>query len=207
MSKNSREKILTAGKKEFAKYGYSKSSIRNICKAADVNIALVRYYFKDKEGLYRELIQSFFMEKQKLMIDKPITPFENNPEAKLKSFLTNVLTTMDPEGEDYWMKAIMKFEMIEHGILMDELFSKIFFNDLNFLKSIYAEITNLKSSSIIVQQLAEFTLANCIFYTMNDSFFLLLHHGKRPNKKYYIELTNTIYSVCMAGAMSLRKTN
>lgn len=37
----------------FATQGYAKTSIRQICAAADVNISAISYYFKDKAGLYR----------------------------------------------------------------------------------------------------------------------------------------------------------
>lgn len=41
----------------FAKDGYDATSIRTISSAADKNSSLIAYYFKNKEGLYREVIK------------------------------------------------------------------------------------------------------------------------------------------------------
>jgi len=54
---SAREKILICAEKLFIEKGYSNTSIRDVCKAAGVNIALINYYFTSKERLYKELIK------------------------------------------------------------------------------------------------------------------------------------------------------
>lgn len=41
----------------FAKYGYAATSIRRIASVAGKNSSLISYYFKNKEGLYREVFK------------------------------------------------------------------------------------------------------------------------------------------------------
>src|SRR6476469_1535495 len=48
-----RERLLHAALRLFAEHGYAKTSTRDIAKAADINIASIKYYFGDKAGLYR----------------------------------------------------------------------------------------------------------------------------------------------------------
>jgi TetR/AcrR family transcriptional regulator, regulator of cefoperazone and chloramphenicol sensitivity len=48
-----RSRILSAALKLFAEQGFKKTSIRDIAKYSEANIASVSYYFGDKEGLYR----------------------------------------------------------------------------------------------------------------------------------------------------------
>ena len=50
---HARERLLLAGLRLFAEQGYAKTSIRQICLAASVNVASVSYYFGNKAGLYR----------------------------------------------------------------------------------------------------------------------------------------------------------
>lgn len=52
-SKNSREKILLAALELFVLQGYSKTSTREIADRAEVNLSSIKYYFGDKEGLYK----------------------------------------------------------------------------------------------------------------------------------------------------------
>ncbi len=55
-SEKTRERILAAAKREFARRGYEGARTGSIAKEAGVNSALIHYYFKSKEGLYLELL-------------------------------------------------------------------------------------------------------------------------------------------------------
>ena len=51
-----REDILDVAERLFAEQGFEAVSIREISKEADINIAMVSYYFGSKEKLYEEVI-------------------------------------------------------------------------------------------------------------------------------------------------------
>jgi len=53
-----RDKILRATEKLFAKKGFSSTTTREIAKAANVNNALIHYYFNGKKELYKSVIQT-----------------------------------------------------------------------------------------------------------------------------------------------------
>jgi TetR/AcrR family transcriptional regulator len=48
--------ILKAAEGLFASRGYAETPIRDIARAAGVNSALIHYYFKNKDGLYRAIL-------------------------------------------------------------------------------------------------------------------------------------------------------
>jgi TetR/AcrR family transcriptional regulator, regulator of cefoperazone and chloramphenicol sensitivity len=48
-----RERLLLAALRLFADQGFARTSTREIAQAAGANVAAIRYYFGDKEGLYR----------------------------------------------------------------------------------------------------------------------------------------------------------
>ena len=48
-----RERLLMAALRLFADQGFARTSTREIAQAAGANVAAIRYYFGDKEGLYR----------------------------------------------------------------------------------------------------------------------------------------------------------
>src|SRR5580700_8874639 len=52
-----REKLLDAAGRVFAKRGYYSTTVREICVAAGANVAAVNYHFGDKLGLYTEAVQ------------------------------------------------------------------------------------------------------------------------------------------------------
>jgi AcrR family transcriptional regulator len=50
-----RDKLLAAARELFLKYGYRAVSSRQIAGAANANVAMIRYYFGGKPGLYKEV--------------------------------------------------------------------------------------------------------------------------------------------------------
>lgn len=48
-----RNKILLTALKLFAEHGFERATVRQIAKAAQVNVSAISYYFGDKVGLYR----------------------------------------------------------------------------------------------------------------------------------------------------------
>ncbi|SDT02560.1 transcriptional regulator, TetR family [Paenibacillaceae bacterium GAS479] len=57
-----RARILRAAKSLFASQGFDKTTIRQICEAADANIALVSYHFGGKEGVFIAIFDTYFPE-------------------------------------------------------------------------------------------------------------------------------------------------
>lgn len=100
------EKIKTAAIKVFLEKGFDATTIRDIAKEADLNCALMNYYFRSKEKLFRsileEMTQLFFKgiieifnqpislrNKLNKLIDHDFEMFKKNP--KLANFVLNEL--------------------------------------------------------------------------------------------------------------------
>jgi hypothetical protein len=56
MSVNTKLKILKIAAREFAQNGYRKTTIRDVCIKAGVNVAAVNYHFSGKAELYRQTV-------------------------------------------------------------------------------------------------------------------------------------------------------
>lgn len=53
---SARERLLAEATRLFAEKGYAGTSTREICLAAQANVAAIHYHFGGKEGLYREVM-------------------------------------------------------------------------------------------------------------------------------------------------------
>lgn len=53
-----KQKIMQVATVLFADHGYDGTSIRDIAKLAEVNVASVNYYFSSKEKLFQEILKS-----------------------------------------------------------------------------------------------------------------------------------------------------
>ncbi|OBZ08657.1 MULTISPECIES: TetR/AcrR family transcriptional regulator [Bacillales] len=69
-------RILLAAKKLFAKNGFEKTTVRQICEEAGANIALVSYHFGGKENMFGALFENFFPNDQIAGIDSTLNPVE-----------------------------------------------------------------------------------------------------------------------------------
>jgi AcrR family transcriptional regulator len=55
-----RRRLIDVGTRQFAAHGYKHVTIRAICEEARANVAAVNYHFRDKMGLYCEVLDSAF---------------------------------------------------------------------------------------------------------------------------------------------------
>jgi AcrR family transcriptional regulator len=51
-----RDKLLEAAGRVFADRGYDAATVRDICRLAHANVAAVNYHFRDKQGLYTQVL-------------------------------------------------------------------------------------------------------------------------------------------------------
>lgn len=73
----SKARILDAATVLFAQKGFKGTSIREICKAANVNLCMVSYYWGGKQELYRGIIDNL-LEKQ-IEYSKSFLDLNKNP--------------------------------------------------------------------------------------------------------------------------------
>lgn len=56
-SERTRERLIDAAGEMFAELGFHHTTVRQICTRAGANIAAVNYHFRDKTGLYTEVVR------------------------------------------------------------------------------------------------------------------------------------------------------
>ena len=52
-----RQRLLQAAAEVFAARGFRQATVREICRRAQANLAAVNYHFRDKEGLYADVLE------------------------------------------------------------------------------------------------------------------------------------------------------
>jgi AcrR family transcriptional regulator len=61
-----RAKILAAAEELFAERGFEATTVRDIATASGMNLAMIHYYFGNKEGLYRTIFEEKLAEIQRI---------------------------------------------------------------------------------------------------------------------------------------------
>lgn len=70
----SRLRILEAARAEFAEKGFDGARVESIAQRAEVNKALIYYYFKSKDELLEELLHNFLEERRQARMQVPHDP-------------------------------------------------------------------------------------------------------------------------------------
>lgn len=64
-----RSKIAAAAEELFAARGYGDTAVRDIARKAGVNAAMIHYYFRSKEGLYKSILEGAASKVRTLLVD------------------------------------------------------------------------------------------------------------------------------------------
>lgn len=119
--------ILKEARFLFAEKGFEATSLREIATKADVNVAMVAYYFGDKEGLYLTCIAEFARGRLDLVKEIFTAPASREDfEVKFKLFLQTVFATLANESD--MVRIIMREVQTRRE---KSSFSDSIFNSLN----------------------------------------------------------------------------
>ena len=158
-----REKILDAAGLVFAERGYKSATIRQICQAAEVNVAAVNYYFGDKQQLYLEAVKQAHC---RLSTQFPLPPWpeETPPARKLNGFIRAMLTRMIGGKASAWEQQLMLREVLHPTSACRELVDGYFRPQLELLRNIVGELLPEDSAAHRVRQVAFSIIGQCLFY-------------------------------------------
>ena len=177
----------------FAENGFDGTSIRDIAKDANVNIAMISYYFGSKEKLLERLI---FFRSQDLRI-KLKNLFEEaiDPIQKIEKFIEYYIEKIDSNRNMY---QILHFEITNKRRAMDlEAFTEVKKGNLQILEKIINEGQQQKcfKTNIHVALITPTILGTYFNFVTNKPFFeniLSLDSEDKFNSYIKNELTNHI---------------
>lgn len=111
-----RERILEAAWQLFAERGYDAVSTREIAETAQVNSALIYYYFQDKAGLYRHVLDDVFGSISKRI--QELANREGSPEVLLGELAHEYVNFLQ---ERRGVMQLMYYELARGGTQLSDL--------------------------------------------------------------------------------------
>jgi AcrR family transcriptional regulator len=143
------EKIKDAARKVFTRKGYSATRTRDIAEEADLNLALLNYYFRSKQKLFEivmfEKMQKFFGILLPILFDIS-TSLETKVESISASYIDLILANPDlpffilseiRNDPGVFMKIIQKKDFLKNSVFIRQIKEKKpEINPLHFLISL-----------------------------------------------------------------------
>ena len=86
-----KQRLLDAATLLFAQKGYSATGVREIAQRAEVNIAMISYYFGSKRGLLETLLDMFFQRYREMV--EQVMSGKDTPEQKIRQLIRALVSS------------------------------------------------------------------------------------------------------------------
>lgn len=164
---NPRERILEAAGELFAQRGFDNTTVRDICQAADANVAAVNYYFGDKQRLYVEAVvraHRWRMER----VEQPVWHSDTSPEIKLADFIRTFLRRVLTGPDDTWHARLIMREITNPTTACAELVQSSIRPQFEILLAILRELLPTGVADERLHLAAFSIVGQCLFYHVAD---------------------------------------
>lgn len=160
-----RERLMSEATRVFAAKGYAAASTREICLAAQANLASIHYYFGDKEGLYRAVLTRpiEMLARQFEGFDRADLSFAQAMRLFLGAFLTHYVS----EAEEALVLRLHLREMLEPSSVFRDVLEATIYPHHQALVSLLARHCGLKRPDPDLHQMAFAIVAMAYDYCMS----------------------------------------
>jgi len=160
--RETRERLLLVAAERFADRGVDDVSIREICAAADANVAAVNYYFRDKAGLYREVVEYAIALMQETTDLTQRAGDGASAEERIRAFVRVFVTRLSGSGRHPWIHRLMAREFEHPTGTLDLVMSRVVEPRMRYLMSLAAELMGLPEDDPRVRRSAVSLQSQCV---------------------------------------------
>lgn len=159
-----RERLIEAAAAVFAEQGYRSATIREISHRAGANLAAVNYHFRDKEGLYLEVLRSVLRAAyEKFPVTLGLSESASSEEL-LNAFVKSLLLRIfDADGQLH-LGRLMLNEMVEPTGALDELVKQEMAPKLESLALIVQRLAGGRLGERELRRVCYSIVGQCVFY-------------------------------------------
>lgn len=202
MTLPTKQRIIDAAGDIFGRDGFKAATVRKIASAAHANVASINYYFRDKEGLYRAVLEDTFSKGfQKF-------PSTLNPEAgrepgqRLHTFIHAMfhrfLSKEGWGGIDGRGKLIAR-EFFEPTPAFESIVETYIKPHKEILVSIISDLSGGKASMDQVLACAFSIIGQCVYYAFAAPIIQRIAREFEPTQENLDRLADHVFRFSLGG--------
>lgn len=173
VERDTKKEILKVATKQFAQKGYDGTSIREVCRIAGVNVALISYYWGSKKELFNGAVNNLIENQTRYA--KSALDFAINPDDLSKKEQIDLMyRTVDKAIEFFYSDMSSELlTILTHGQKEKEIFENLPL--FRYGKKLFAALFNLKENDkqVILTLVSIITLINAPRLMPNFSLQLM----------------------------------
>ncbi len=158
---DTRAHLLDTAGMLFAEHGYSGTSSKDVCLAANVNLAAVNYHFGSREGLYEAVLVKAHEHIMSLEMVSAFAESEHTPREKLQAVLAHLVRQGSLDKKSWGFKVLLR-EIMRPSPAAPSLVNQAIRPKAAVLKKLVAEVLQLPGDHPAVQRGLMLTLLPCI---------------------------------------------
>ena len=162
-----RQRLLNAAAELFAERGFKNVTVRELCQLAGANVAAVNYHFRDKLGLYKEVVEMAANAMNRMKVDVIQAAELLPPEERLRTYIRLTLHHLLDPQEESWMEKLIAREMMDPTPALDLIIEKGIKPTTQRMGLMVAELLGVSLADERVWRCFLSVQAQCLFYKMS----------------------------------------
>lgn len=198
-------RILAAAEVVFGKAGFAAGSVREISRRARVNVASINYYFRSKEGLYREVLLA--AHQQVLRLEQPPRlELGGGPREALGLWIDFCLRfVLLKRASHPVLGKLMAHEMRQPTAALNELVKRVMEPIFADLKRIVAAVGGKSLPAQEVEMLAHHIIGMCVHYEHSSAVIKRLGFTPPDSEAGIAQLAASITALALGGISGAAK--
>ena len=171
---DTRRRLVEVGARLFAERGFKKVTVRQICKAADANIAAVNYHFRNKLGLYTEVAR-VAIDVMRVKVEAAMRANDGGTvRDALQLYIRALLEQLAGQGHESWIHKLMTHEMTDPTPALDLIVEEGIRPRLRDLSKLVSELMQCPVDDERVGRCVASIRGQCLVYLPNPVSRLIL---------------------------------
>ena len=197
-----RERLLSTAERLFAERGFSKVTVREICKSARANVAAVNYHFDGKKGLYDEVVRSAIKTMQSTTDSIRDAGSGHPADEQLTAYVCIFLKRV-VAARDSWIHQLMMRELSDPTPALDLVMKKVVQPRMSYLREVLASMFDCDADDPRVERCAMSVQAQCLALLSHPVAAL---RPKAMTDRELDQMAQHIAQFSLAGVRAIAKT-
>ena len=200
-----KRKLLKAAGLVFARKGFRRATVREICLRAGVNVACIAYHYGGKAGLYESVLTAAHEEAMRRYPPDLGLPPEAPARERLTAYVHSFLLRLVGPDSCSWHGRIMNWELNEPTEVLSAHLRRSILPNVRILQSVVAEIVGCGEDDETTLLCAQSIVGQCRHYTLARPILAVLFPGLRQDARGIEQLATHIAAFSLAGLAHFRE--